>query len=123
MSDPVFPTLTFTNGGEDSKLYRMQQEDPTLKTEMEGGYVVSRARHTRIPRKTFSTGYTGISDADKKILENFYAQVRGASMIFDWIDPVGGTVYKVRFDGPIEFRYVGIGPTKLWDIQFKVVQA
>lgn len=126
MPNPVFPTLT---SGQDSKLYTMTPEDPAIISEMEGGYVVSRPRHTRKPRRTFTTGYTEIREADKVLLENFYDTVRGGSLIFDWTDPQsvmnGGTAktYQVRFQGEVKFVYRGIGKTKVWDVQFTLQQA
>jgi len=126
MTNPVFPTLST---GQDSRHYTMTQEDPAIKSEMEGGYVVSRPRHTRKPRKKFTGGFTEIRDADKALLEAFYDTVRGGSLIFDWTDPQsamnGGTpkVYQVRFEGELRFTYKGIGPTKLWDVTFTLQQA
>lgn len=123
MANPVFPTLALTRGGHDSSQYRVKPEDPSMKTEMDGGYVVSRKRHTRKPRLTFTTAYKEITDADRKTLLNFYQQVGGGSVVFDWTDPVDKIVYQVRFDGDLDFQYVGIGQTKLWNIQFQLVQA
>jgi hypothetical protein len=123
MTNPVFPTLALGKGGQDSTQYSIAIEDVAIKSEMEGGYVVSRARHTRTPRKTFTTGYKGITDADRTTLMNFYATVGGGAVIFDWTDPVNLTTWQVRFDGDMTFRYSGIGPTKLWDVAFKLAQA
>lgn len=123
MSNPVFPTLALTNGGEDSSQYAVEQEDPALKSDLEGGYVVSRARHTRQPRKTFTSGFRAISNADRITLQGFYDTVRGGSVIFDWIDPVDQIVYQVRFADKLQWKYVGIGDTKLWDVQYRVQQA
>jgi len=123
MANPVFPTLALTNGGQDSTKFGIKTEDVAIKSELEGGYVASRARHTRKPRKTFSTGFKAISDADRKTLEAFYERVGGASVIFDWTDPVDGKVWQVRFEGEFSFNYVGIGITKLWDVSFQLQQA
>lgn len=123
MANPVFPTLVLAKGGQDSTQFSVKIEDVAIKTEMEGGYVVSRARHTRTPRKTFATGYKSISDADRTVLINFYNSVGGSSVIFDWTDPVDKIVWQVRFDGEMSFKYVGIGVTKLWDVSFQVQQA
>lgn len=120
MSNPVFPTLT---ARQDSKFYEMTPEDPALRSEMEGGYVVSRPRHTRKPRRTFKTGFSSITQADYVKLTDFYDTVRGGSMVFDWMDPVTEKVYQVRFAGAISFKYVGMGPTKLWDVQITLEQA
>lgn len=120
MTNPVFPT---TSKGQDSKFYEVSREDPALKTEMEGGYVVSRAKHTRRPRRKFKTGYTGIGNADRVILEGFYDKVRGGSVVFDWKDPIEQTVYQVRFAQPPAFKYAGIGINQLWDVTIELEQA
>jgi hypothetical protein len=123
MTNPVFPTLALTKGGQDSTQFSIKPEDVAIKSEIEGGYVTSRARHTRTPRKTFATGYKSISDADRQALVGFYNTVGGGSVIFDWTDPVDQITYQVRFDGDLTFRYVGVGATKLWDVSFQLQQA
>lgn len=120
MTDPVFPKM---DKEQDSKYYGVELEDPAMKSKMEGGYVVSRARHTRKPRKTFTTGYTGILEPDRERLETFYNLVRGGSVIFDWTDPVQQITYKVRFAEKIKFRYTGMGVSKLWDVSIILDQA
>jgi hypothetical protein len=120
MTNPVFPT---TSKGQDSRFYEVSREDPALKTEMEGGYVVSRAKHTRRPRRKFKTGYSSIGNADRAILEAFYDQVRGGSAIFDWKDPIEQVVYQVRFSQALTFKYVGIGEAQLWDVSVELEQA
>ena len=120
MPNPVFPTLS---QGQDSKQFSMVQEDPTLSSPVEGGYVITRARHTRTPRKTFTSGFTGIGAADKALLEAFLNTVRVGSVIFDWTNPEDSAVYQVRFTKPVTFRYVGIRDTRLWDVQFEVQTA
>jgi hypothetical protein len=90
---------------------------------MEGGYVVSRARHTRRPRRKFKTGYTGLKNDDKKTLEDFYDLVRGSSVIFDWTDPIDNVVWQVRFAQPLRFSYTGVGVAKLFDVMVELEQA
>jgi hypothetical protein len=123
MANPVFPTLALTKGGQDSSQFSIKIEDVALKSEIEGGYVVTRARHTRTPRKTFSTAYKSISDADRTTLLSFYNTVAGGSVIFDWTDPVDKITYQVRFTSDLDFKYAGRGTTKLWDVSFQIQQA
>lgn len=122
MSNPQFPTLST---GSDSALYAVEAEDVSEKTSMDGGYVVSRAKHTRTPRKTFTTGYTDLVNADKQLIQDFWDNVaRGGSVIFDWTDPASLVVYSVRFTGgTLQWKYTGIGPTQRWQVQFKLEQA
>lgn len=121
MPNPVFPTLTNT---EDSSFYNLELEDSSMKTEMEGGYVVTRSKHTRAARRTFTSGFTFLNTADKALLDTFYGStVKGGAVIFDWTDPVTTTVYQVRFLEPMSFKYVGKGTNKLWNVTFKLQQA
>lgn len=121
MPNPIFPTLA---KGQDSKFYKVAQENTALTTKMEGGYVVSRAKHTRKPRKTWTTGFSSILNADRIKLQDFWDTVRGGSVIFDWTDPITNTVMQVRFVGEgLEFSYVGMGVAQLWDVSFQLEQA
>lgn len=123
MTNPVFPTLST---GQDSSLYNMELEDPGMKTPIEGGYVVSRAKHTRIPRRIFKTGFTSITSTDRDTLVTFYGTVHGGSVIFDWADPAsagGATVYQVRFADKLNFKYTGHGTSQRWDVAISLEQA
>jgi phage-related protein len=121
MANPIFPTLT---RGQDSKFYKLNQENTAMSTKMDGGYVVSRAKHTRKPRKSFTTGFSSMPNADRVKLQDFWDTVRGGSVVFDWTDPVTKTVFQVRFVGEsLEYTYVGKGIAQLWDVTFKVEQA
>lgn len=122
MPNPLFPTLS---GGTkpDAADFSVSYEDPALRTDMEGGYVVSRARHTRTPRKTFKVVYRNISNADKILIENFWNTVRGGSVIFDWVNPEDTLTYAVRFKDSLSSNYEGMGNTKRWDCSFSVEQA
>jgi hypothetical protein len=121
MANPSFPAGLAAI--QDSKFYDVSQEDVGMKTPLDGGYVASRPRHTRTPRKTFTSGFTSMTNAQKIQLQAFYDTVKGSSLVFDWIDPPSGTVYTVRFTGELKIKYVGLGPTKLWDCSFQIEQA
>lgn len=127
MTNPVFPVGSMTSK-EDSKMFSVESEDVSMRTPMDGGYVVSRVKHTRAPRKTFKTGFTSIKSADKAILQNFYDNVvKGGSLVFDWTDPstassVTPVVYTVRFVGPLLFTYVGLGGSQLWTTSITLEQ-
>jgi hypothetical protein len=120
MPNPIFPTLT---NAPDSSKYGLEVEDPSMKTEMDGGYVVSRAKHTRTPRKKFSTGYTMLKNTDRDTLQAFYNTVRGGSVIFDWTDPASLVVYQVRFAAALTFTYTGVGTSQRWDVVLRLEQA
>jgi phage-related protein len=107
-----FPTLSTK---EDSRHFKVTQEDTAMRTNMEGGYVVTRPRHTRAPRKTYTTGFTDISGVDAQTLLDFWDQVRGGSEAFYYTHPISQQRILVRFAKEIDFKYVGMGETPLWN--------
>jgi hypothetical protein len=96
-----FPTLSTQ---QDQKFYDEVPEDTGMKAETDGGYEITRPRHTRRGRLSFSTGFTNISDADKAALLSFYNSV-GTFNMFNWTRPTGGAAIVVRFVKPPKFKY------------------
>lgn len=124
MPTPVFPyILTYSGKEQDASEFTVQQEDPAMRTEMEGGYVFTRARHTRVPRKTWTSSFKYIASNDKDELQTFWETVRGGSVIFQWRNPQDDQDYLVRFLEPLNFKYVGIKNNQRWDVSFKVQEA
>jgi hypothetical protein len=115
MANPVFPTLST---GQNSALYGVELEDQSMKTPTDGGYVISRPKHTRKPRRSFKTGFTKLRVEDRELLEDFYESVRGGSVIFDWTDPSTKKVHQVRFEGTLSFKYSGAGRLQFWNVEF-----
>lgn len=118
----VFPILP-SGAILDASKYEVSRADPAMRAEMDGGYVVTRARYTRKPRRLFKVGYTSITNADKTTLDNFYDAVSGGSLIFVWTDPSSNIVYSVRLKSPFSFKHVGAGLTRIWDCSFELEQA
>jgi hypothetical protein len=116
-----FPIVSLATK-EDSAKYGFEQEDNAVKPQMEGGYVLSRPRFTRRPRRTWKTGFTDITNADKLLLEAFY-NAKGTHMSFTYLVPVpdteGGSkeTVTVRFKEPLKFTYAGIGATAHWNVE------
>lgn len=120
MTTPVFPHILTSGEGQDAKKFGFDLEDPAIKSDMEGGYVFSRARFTRAPRRTWTSGFTYISAASKAQLVTFWTTVMGGSVIFQWKNPSDLVDYQVRFSDPLKFTYVGAGTNQRWDVTFKV---
>lgn len=112
----VFPTTLIETP--DTSKYSYEVEDKAIKTEIEGGYVSSRARHTRPPRRTFKVGYTYIRDSDLTILDNFYVSMGGGSDDFTWTNPSNNIVYTVRFKTPLSVKFAGRLGNRRWDVTF-----
>lgn len=118
-----FPIASLV-GKEDSSKFGFEQEDVGIRSEMEGGWVVTRARHTRRPRRTWTTGFTDISDADKALLEAFYND-KGTHTGFTYQLPVGGAVKEtvnVRFKEVLQYKYAGYGDNFRWNIEKIVLE-
>ena len=116
MPIPDLVALGFT-AKEDSKYLQEEPADPTIRHESEGGFVMTRARYTRAPTVTITTGWTDISDADKRLLMTFYGTVaRGGAAAFSYVHPVSGDILTVRFKEPPRPKYAGVGATYRWDV-------
>jgi hypothetical protein len=102
---------------EDSQFFKEAPADPAMRKEIEGGFAITRPRYTRAPPITFTTGWTDISDADKKRLMTFYANQRGGSNSFDYVHPIDGHTVQVRFVGKVEPEYAGFGGNHRWNIK------
>lgn len=109
----TFPTLT---SKPDTRHYSVDREDPALRNEMEGGYVSSRPRFTRKPRRTFTIGFTNLSDDDLSTLNNFWDEVRGGSVGFEWVNGFTGETVQVRFKSHWATKYTGRGTHRVWDV-------
>ncbi len=98
------------------------KEDPAIKTESEAGYVHTRLRYSR-SRRNFKVPYENMSNADKVILDAFCDTVHGSVTSFNWVHPLTGVTYVVRFDKRPEFtsrEHDGDGYR--WDTEFTLVQ-
>lgn len=72
---------------QDRRYYSVEHENNTERTKFEGGYVASRPKFPRNPvRRTWRTGFTDMSPADRAILEGFWNTVAGGSVVFQWLD-------------------------------------
>jgi hypothetical protein len=122
MSVPAFPTLS-SGSKPDSSTFGLSFEDQAMRTETEGGYVFTRARHTRAPRKTWAFGYKQLTNADRVQIESFITLVRGGSVIFTWQNPQDLVTYNVRFKDLPKFGYEGVGNTQRWNCSMTLEQA
>ena len=113
MVDPVFPVELASE--QDSSKFQVEQEDNAVKGETEGGYVFTRRRNTRRPRRTFTTGFTDISQALQEKLETFYDLV-GTHTPFVYTNPATGKTFRVRFTAGPKYQYTGMGKTRLWSV-------
>jgi hypothetical protein len=119
-----FPITSLLNK-QDSGKFGFEQEDVGIRSEMEGGYVLTRPRSTRTPRRTWLTGFTDISNEDKLLLEDFFNE-HGTYLEFTYIVPVpdtlGGSNEEVqcRFSEKFVWEYKGFGTNARWNVSMKI---
>lgn len=77
--------------------------DPTIRSEQEAGYVQTRPRFTRVPRK-WHIAYSGLPLADKSALESHEISVNFGAGMFSWTNPIDGATHNVRYLGSIKFK-------------------
>lgn len=109
----------------DSSKFQQERENPALASKMDGGYVVTRPRHTRRPRRTFTAGFTDMPQAQKDQFDAFFDSVHGGSDLFYFIHPVNQEQIVVRFttDTTLPWTYTGAGGHFIWNVTFKLQEA
>ncbi|NSW86988.1 MAG: hypothetical protein HPY84_11790 [Syntrophobacteraceae bacterium] len=106
-----FPTLSVkpsTEGWSEQKAF-----DPTIRVRSEAGYVKTRARCTRIPKK-YRVSYVPLPLADKLLVEAFEDFMRVGADAFKWRYPVDSQWKTVRFAEPVQ--YAMMGTMNLWKV-------
>jgi hypothetical protein len=109
----------------DSSKFQQEKENPAMVAKMDGGYVVSRPKHTRKPRRTFTCGFTDFSDAQRAAVDAHFDAMHGGSAIFNFTHPVSKDLVLVRFteDSTLQWAYSGAGGVALWSVTFKLQEA
>lgn len=110
-----FPTVAL-DGIEDSKYFSVSQADPVKRAEVDGGYTVTRPRYTRLPRKTWTTGFSDLTDAEKDSFATFWDLKMGGADSFTYLNPADAVTYTVRFKGMPKIKYVGMASLRRWEI-------
>lgn len=108
-----FPTVNYL----DAASFAETIENPSMTpAKMEGGYVITRPRFTRRPRRTFSFVFIMMDDDNKATLENFWNTMLGGSNSFHWVHPVSGENLTVRFSDQMtmKFNRTGFGSVNIW---------
>lgn len=102
----------------DATSFKESSENPSVAGgETEGGYDYTRARFTRRPRRSFSFKFVDISEAERLTLQTFWDDHYGGSNAFNWVHPVTGQTYNVRFDRQmtLDFSRTGFGTNHRYD--------
>jgi hypothetical protein len=104
--------------GESPSLYKIEVDENAIKADTEGGYEFRRPRSTRPRRKKIETGFIGLLQEDYEILDAFW-EAHTTVEAFIYFDYIHGVSRQMRFD---EFKpdYIGVGPTRVWNIKIKM---
>lgn len=93
--------------------------DPAIRSEMENGVVVSRAKHTK-SRETFSLSWNVMSDSDFDTLLSFYKNtVKGSAETCTYTQPGTSTAYTVRIT---KMTYEAVLPDR-WAVSLEMEEA
>jgi hypothetical protein len=109
----------------DSSKFGTEKENPAMGSKMDGGYVVTPPRHTRLPRRTFSCGFTDMHEAKKNALDAFFDSTHGGAVPFYFTHPTTKEQILVRFtlDATLPWTYTGMGRMFMWSVTFKLEEA
>jgi hypothetical protein len=115
MPFPTLITMGFT-ALEDSKYFQDTPIDASLSYETDGGLLITRRRYTRGAGRNIVTGFTALSQANKALLDTFYANQGGGSAQFTYVHPLTNENLQVRFSGEYKTAYKGRGGLWIWDV-------
>lgn len=94
--------------------------DPTLRSKTDGGYTMTRARFTRIPRE-WSLKWPAMSHTDYSSLMSFFTGTAiGGSVSFAWTCLTDGASKTVRFASEPKAEIVAwtaAGTPRLWSVE------
>lgn len=102
----TFPALepnisTATNCAES---YTENVQDSAITTTTDANYKITRPRTTKM-LKSWSFSWVALSDTDYATINEFWQKV-GTFEMFNWVNPIDGKVYIVRFTEAFSFQYV-----------------
>jgi hypothetical protein len=81
-------------------------DDPTIRSEAEGGYTLTRRRYTRL-RRRFKRGWSTLTSTLYGTLKTFYAGDAGAgASFFTWTTDTDGASVNVRFAAPLKAEMI-----------------
>lgn len=113
----TFPTLSI-NPERDS--YKEKPGiDPTIRSEMDSGIIITRQKFTRVPL-AFEFEYSMLPADEKIILQSFEVSCGYGSGSFTWTNPTNSIDYTVRFSDPIEYKLSENGVD--WDVIIKILE-
>jgi hypothetical protein len=77
--------------------------DPTYRSEMEDGTIITRARFTAL-KESFKFNYRFLTASDKALLKAMQTFCHVGATEIDWTNPSDSTAHTVKLTKPIRFR-------------------
>lgn len=115
----AFPTLSRDAPRIDS-FKETKAQDPTIRSPMESGKVLVRARFTTVKRK-WEFIYDNLTEADKTLLDAFEDSIMVGAETVTWTHPKTLVGYVVRLAEPIKFNVQSTNKD-LWEATFHLVE-
>ena len=115
----TFPTLS-RDAPRSSSFKEMKAQDPSIRSQMEDGTVLSRARFT-VNKKRFEFMYDNLTEADKTLLDTLEDDTMVGGDTITWTHPKTDVVYIVRLGEPIHFNVQGSNKN-LWEASFILIE-
>ena len=119
-----FPILT--QGPNVNDFEKEVAVDPTIRSQFENGYQLTRNRFTVVPKKWKLT-FEYLTDTDKSTLETFEEDTAGfGGTSFDWENTEDGETYDVRFAEPVKWKFNPLDnriPLRRWRAELTLVEA
>lgn len=105
---------------EDAGLYKLTFKSNAIEKETDDGYIYTRPRSTRKPPRLFGTGFTAVNQVHSDIISEMWAQYdkHRTFSYYNWID---GKTYTVRFSKEPTVTYVGMGETRLYNVEVELM--
>ena len=118
----TFPSLSVPGPAVDG--YVQKSVPNVLASQFMNGRVFARRRFP-VPRRRWELSYTMLTTSDKQALETFFIDtVAEGATPFEFIDPVAGSTFTVRFDPsaePLEQSPLNDNHTR-WRARFSLVE-
>ena len=117
MSIPSFPITQSP-----TPPYTLELEDNVLRSNTDGGYVITRSRYTRARTTTMTFNWQYLKDADYLTVMDFYQNTVGNGSLpfyFTLKTDTINKVYTVMFKAPPKTVYVGMG---LWEVTLNFME-
>lgn len=99
------------------------RENNVISSKMEAGYMIRRARFTKV-RRNWNLQYKLLTNDDKTTLDTFVGTtIMGGATTFTWIHPATSDTFVVFLDSPPEISLDFYGDEYRYSTNIKLVEA